>query len=127
MSNVVQTKAPQFVDLGLPVINTFNEISVIGTSATRIQSPTDVSHWTAPDHVFSEAAAVGMSAEKSDHEYSYKTDFEIWRENQDFERQNILMSQPPLDSTPIVTNTKNVTTSHLDWITIEKKRQTISY
>ena len=27
-----------------------------------------------------------MSASKSDHDYNYKTDFEIWRENQEFGR-----------------------------------------
>ena len=36
---------------------------------------------------------------KSD--YSYKTDFEIWRENQGFEIQKNARSQPPLDSTPV--------------------------
>ena len=53
-----------------------------------------------------------MSAEKSDHNYKYKTDFQILRENQEFERQNILISRPPLDSTPIDTKhekRKNVT------------------
>ena len=64
--------------------------------------------------IFGEATAVGMSAEKSDHDYRYKTDFQIWRENQEFERQNISMSRPPLDSNPIVTKNTNVTTSHLD-------------
>ena len=68
----------------------------------------------ATDHVFGEAASVRMSAEKSDHDYSYKTNFEIWRENYEFERHNISMSRPPLNSTPIGTNTTNVTMSHLD-------------
>ena len=49
-------------------------------------------HWSTPDHVFGEAAVVRTSAEKSDHDYSYKTDFEIWRENQEFERQMFSMS-----------------------------------
>ena len=44
------------------------------------------------DRVFGEATAVVMSTAKSDHEYNYKTDFEIWIENQEFERQNISMS-----------------------------------
>ena len=37
-SNVVQTKAPQLVDLGLPDINTLNESGVLGTPDTSIQS-----------------------------------------------------------------------------------------
>ena len=75
------------MDLGLPAINTFHESSVLGTTATRIQRPTDGSHWTVPDHVFDEATAVVTSATRSDQDYSYETDFEIWRENQKFERQ----------------------------------------
>ena len=37
-----------------------------------------------------------MITTRSDQDYSYKTDFEIWRGNQKFERQNISMSLPPL-------------------------------
>ena len=64
--------------------------------------------------MFGEATSFGTSAASTDQEYSYKTDFEIWRENQEFERQNILISQPPLESIPIGANTTNVTTSKLD-------------
>ena len=67
--------------LGILAINTFIESGVLGISATRIRRSTDGSHWSAPDHVFGGAIAVGMSAENSDHKYNYKTDFEIWREN----------------------------------------------
>ena len=102
LRNVVQTELPQFVDLGILAINTFNESGVLGTPVTRILRLTDGSHWTAPGHVFSEAIAVRMSAASSDQDYSYKTDFEIWRGNQEFERQFIFMSQPPLKSTRMV-------------------------
>ena len=112
--DVAQTQISQFMDLGIPTINTLDESSVLGTLATRIWSPIDVSYWRAPDHIFGEAKEVGMSAAKSDHDYNYKTDFEIWRGNQEFERQNISMSWPPLDSTPIGTNMTNSKTSHLD-------------
>ena len=44
-------------------------------------------HRSTPDHVFGEATVVGISAAKSDHDYNYKNDFEILRENQEFERQ----------------------------------------
>ena len=76
--------------------------------AASIRRPTDGSHWSAPDHVFGEATVVGMSESKSDHEYNYKAGFKIWKENQEFERQKISMSQPPLDSTTIGTNTTKV-------------------
>ena len=59
------------------------------------------------DHVFGEVTAVVTIAARSDKDYSYKTDFEIWREIQEFDRQNVSMSQPPLHSTPIGTNTTN--------------------
>ena len=55
-----------------------------------------------------------MSAENSDYDYKYKTEFQIWRENQEFERQNISMSQPPLESIPIDMNMTNTEMSHLD-------------
>ena len=113
-NDTVQTQAPHFIDLGLPEINTFNKSSVLGTHATRNKRPMYGPHWSAPYHVFGEATEVAMSAAKLDNDYSYKTDFEIWRENQEFERQNISMGQPPLDSNHIGTNTTNVTTSHLE-------------
>ena len=79
-SDVVQTEAPQFVDLEIPAINTLHESGVLGTPATSIRRPMYVSHWSMPYHLFGDATSVGMSAAKSDHDYSYKTDFEIWRE-----------------------------------------------
>ena len=106
------------MDLGIPAINTLNKSGVLGTKATSIQRPRDVSHCSRPDNIFGEATSAGMSAAKLDHDYSYKTYFEIWRENREFEHQKNSMSQPPLESTPIVTNTINVTTSHLDSTTI---------
>ena len=91
-SDVVQTQAPKFMDTGIPDINTFNENGVLGTPVTRILRPADGSHWSAPGCVFGDATAVRMSAANSDHDYNYKTDFDIWRENQEFKHQNISMS-----------------------------------
>ena len=84
------------MDLGLPAINTSNELGVLGTPATMIQRLTDRSDWSDPDHVFGKATDVGMSTARSDQDYSYKTYFLIWKENQEFELQKISMSQPPL-------------------------------
>ena len=75
----VQNQPPHFVDMGLPAISTLNESGILGTTATRIRRPTYVSHWIAPDCVFGEAIAVGMSVENSDHDYNYRTDFDICR------------------------------------------------
>ena len=62
-----------------------------------------------------------MSITRSELEYSYKTDFQHWRKNQDFGRQNISLSCPPLDSMNIVMNTTNITTSPIDFIPIGEK------
>ena len=114
VGDVVQTQTPQFMDLGISTSNALDESCVLGTPATSIQRPTDESHWSAPDHVFGEDTAVRMSKSKSDHDYNYYTDFSIWRENREFEHQNISMSQTPLELTPIGMNTKNTKLSHLD-------------
>ena len=73
---------------------------------------------------FGEATAVGMSTKNSDHDYNYKTDFEIWRGNQEFERQKISMIWPPLDSTPIGPNTKTQKRQILNRLLLVQKFQT---
>ena len=91
-SNAVQTKAPQFMELGIPAVNTSNDFGIQVTPDTRTRSPMDGSHWSASDHIFGEATAVRISAARSEQKYSYKTDFQIWRGNQYFGNQNISMS-----------------------------------
>ena len=86
-SNAVGTKAPHFVDLGLPYVNTLDEVNILGTPTTRIEKPADISHWSAPDHIFCEATVVGMITTRLELDYSYKTDIHNLRENQDFGRQ----------------------------------------
>ena len=103
----VPTQTLQFMDLGFSNINVLYERSGLSTPATRIKSPTYGCHCSAPDRVFGESTVVGINSDKSDHDYNYKTEFQILRENQEFERQNVLMSRPPLDLTHIGTNTKN--------------------
>ena len=83
-SNAVRNEAPHFVDLELLAINTSDEANIFGIPATRIRSTVHGSHWYVPDHVFGKATAVGMSATRSELYYSYKTDFQNCRENQDF-------------------------------------------
>ena len=51
----VQNQTPKFMDLGFLTINTFDERGDLSTIATRIQRPTDGSHWSASNHVFGEA------------------------------------------------------------------------
>ena len=49
------------MDLGILYINTLNESSVLGNFASSIQNPTEIYHLSAPDNIFGEATAVGMS------------------------------------------------------------------
>ena len=80
-SKVVRTEAPHFVEFGLLAVNTSDEVDILGTPATRIRRQTDGSHWLAPYHLFGRAKAVGMSATRSEQDYSYRTDYQIWRGN----------------------------------------------
>ena len=61
----VRTEATHFVELGIPDVNTLDEVNILGTPATRIKSPTYESHWSVPDHVFFKTTAVRMSATRS--------------------------------------------------------------
>ena len=63
-SNAVQTKAPQFMDLGLPAVNTSDGFGILDTTAKSIRRLTDGYHWSAPDHVFGKSIAIGMSEAK---------------------------------------------------------------
>ena len=89
--------SPQFVGFGISNINALDKGASLWTPATRFLSPTDVAHWSAPDHIFWKIKAVGDSVSaKSD--YNYKADFKTWSGNQEFERQNNTRSRQPLDS-----------------------------
>ena len=119
-SNVVGTEAPNLEDFGLPSVNALEEVNIFSNPANRI-----IRAYVRNPLVYSEscsgkATVVGMSATRSELDYSYKTDFQNWKENQYFGRQNILMSQPPLDSTTIDTNTTDRTMSQIELIPIKK-------
>ena len=118
-SNAVLTKAPNFMDLGLPAFNISDEFNTFGNPATGVTIPTDRPHWSAPDHVSVKATVVGMIVTRSELDYSYKTDFQNGKKNQEFGSQNISMSLPPLESTPIVMKMSNRTISPIDLIPIK--------
>ena len=60
---------------------------------------------------------------KANNHYNFKSDFETMREIQDFERENISMSWPTFDSTPIGKNTTNRTPSPIYSITVKRKNR----
>ena len=62
-----------------------------------------------------------MSEMKEKNNYNYKSDFETMRAIQDFERENISMSQPTLVSTPIGINMTNRKTLPIDLIPVGTK------
>ena len=80
-ADTVQTQTPQLMDLGFSTINALDESNGLGTLSTRILRYMDVAHWSAPNHVFGETTAVGVSEEKFDYDYNYKTGFQICKEN----------------------------------------------
>ena len=120
-SNAVGTEAPEFVYLGIPDVNASDKFSSFGKPNTKVGRPTDGSNWYVLGNVFGEVTAFGVSGTRSEQNYSYKTDFETRRENQDFGRQNISMSRPPLDSTYFGTNTTNRKTSPIESIPVGEK------
>ena len=109
----VNIPAPKFVDLRISIVDALGRGVRLWTPAIIVGRPTDVAYWNVPDHIFGENIQVGYSV-STNSEYSYKTDFEIWRENQEFERQNNARSRPPLDSTPIGTKTPDTKIPPLD-------------
>ena len=64
-SNSVGTEAPDFMHLGLPAVNTSDELRSFDTPGTIFGRPMDESNWSAPGHVFGEVTAVGMSGTRS--------------------------------------------------------------
>ena len=73
-------------------VNASDELRSFGKPTNRVIRLTDGSIWYTPSNVFGEATAVGISDRRLEEDYSYKTDYEIRRENTDFGRQNISMS-----------------------------------
>ena len=113
LAYTVQTQTPKFVVLGFLTVNALDEGSGISTPATITWRPTDSVHWSTPNHIFGKTTAVGVSEAKSV--------FQIWKEIKEFERQFFLMSQPPLDSTSVGTNTPDAKVSALNSTTVGAK------
>ena len=65
-ADTVQTQTPQFVDLRISTINTFDEGSGLSTHTTKTWRPTDDANWSAPYNIFGETTVVGVSETKYD-------------------------------------------------------------
>ena len=109
-SDTVLSKNSNFMDFGLSPFNTTDKLgSIIAPD------------WIQHGHDIEVAAADRVSKMKAKNHYNFKSDFETVREIQYFERENISMSRPTLDSTPISTNITNGTTSPIDSIPVGAK------
>ena len=70
--------------MGISIINALDEGSGLSTPATIILRPTDNAHWSMHNHIFGETTAVEVSEKKSECNYNYKTEFQIWKEDKEF-------------------------------------------
>ena len=75
------------MDLGVSTIGTLDKGASLWNRTTRVGRPTDVFHWSVPDHICGKPISV-VDAVSAKSDYNCKTDFEILRENQAFERKN---------------------------------------
>ena len=119
--DAVLSKIPNFMNLRLSSIHTSDEVGFVFIPTTRIGRLTGGSDWLLPGHWIGEVTADRVIRAGSEQNCNAKTDFETRREIQYFGRQNISMSLPPLDSTPLGANTTNGTTSPIDLIPIGTK------
>ena len=104
---------PQFVDLEFSTVDALYKGAGLWNPATRFGSPMDVSHWSAPDHIFEKNTVVGDAVSAKSH-YNHKTYFDIWKENMEFESQKNARSRTPLESTPVGTKTSDKKIPFLD-------------
>ena len=73
-SDPTNSMTPQLVGLGFSTIYALDKVAGLWTPATRVGSPTYVSHWSAADHIFGETTAVGDSV-GANSDYNYLTGF----------------------------------------------------
>ena len=79
------------MDLGFSTVDALNKGASLYSHAAIVRRSTDFAHCRALDHVVGESTAVGDAVSAKSY-YNYKTHFEVLRENQQFERQDIARS-----------------------------------
>ena len=119
-------KSPNFMEFGLWPAKTPDKIESVIVPTTRVGRLANGPNRIRTRHDIEEVTADRVGGTKSHIDYILKSDFETMRKIQDFERgnismsrptldsTNIYMSRPNLDSTPNVFNTNNGTTSPID-------------
>ena len=116
--DAILTKSPNFMNLGILSVYASDDLGSFTIPATIIRRTINRSKWLLPGHSIGEVTEDRMSRMQLEQKCRSKTDFETRTENQDFGRQNNSMSQPPLESTPIGTNTTNGTMSPIELIPV---------
>ena len=112
------------MDFGLLSVDTTDELRSVFASTTKIGSASHGSECPPRSHSISDVTADRVSRTKAKNHFKKKYEFETRRDklvDQDFGRQNDPMSQPPLESTPLGTNTTHRTTSPSDLIPVGTK------
>ena len=74
--DAVLTKSPNFVNLGLSSVHTFDEIGSVCIPTSRIGTPEDGFNWILPGHCIGEVTSDRVRRKGSDQNYNAKTDFE---------------------------------------------------
>ena len=95
--DTVFSKNPNNMNFRLSPVNTTDKLGSVIIPTNRVKMPKNGSNWLHPGHDIEEAAADGVSETRANNHYNFKSDFEAMREIQDFEQENISMSQPTLD------------------------------
>ena len=106
-SDTVLSENPNFMNLGLSPVNTTDKLESVPFPTTIFGRPKNGSNWLQPGHDIKESTAYRVIETRENNHYNFKSDFENMRDIQYFERENISMSRPNLDSTPLITNTNN--------------------
>ena len=91
-SNAVLTLNPNFINLGIASFNTPDKLGFISVPTTTVGSPTSISEWIRHGHGIEEAATDRLSKMRENSNYILKSYFENMKKNQDFERENISLT-----------------------------------
>ena len=109
-SNAIFTPNPNSINLGIASVNTTNKLGSFSIPTTRFISTASSYNWIRHGHDIEEATADRVSETRSNSDYIFKSDFETMRGIQDFERENISMTNgttSPIDDGVMVKIGKN--------------------
>ena len=120
-SETIISKNPNFINFRMSPVHITYKLGAVIVPTTRFGRPKNGSDWIQHGHDIEESTADMVSKTKAKNHYNFKIDIETMREIQYFEQENISMSRPTLDSTPLGTNMTNVKTSPIDSIPVGVK------